>query len=138
LTFPKPLEVAAKEPGAQRVLADLIKNTPHLDIDRFLHDLHDAFEVDWNPDIERTHANNLIMSWNHVRALSRAGMDVESHSRWHRVLQTLDDRLLHDELAGSKRDLETQLGRPVRAIAYPVGRRVSHLKRIRDAVMRAG
>ena len=31
-----------------------------------------------------------------------------------------------------------QLGRPCRAIAYPVGRRIAHLKRIRDAVIAAG
>ncbi len=54
------------------------------------------------------------------------------------MLQTLDDGLLRDELAGSKRDLETQLGRPCRAIAYPVGRRIAHVKRIREAVMAAG
>src|SRR4029079_2685464 len=59
-------------------------------------------------------------------------------SRWHRVLQTLDDDRLRDELAGSKADLERQLGRPVRAIAYPVGRRIAHVQRIRDAVLAAG
>jgi peptidoglycan/xylan/chitin deacetylase (PgdA/CDA1 family) len=65
-------------------------------------------------------------------------MDVESHSRRHRVLQTLDADGLRDELAGSRADLETQLGRPVRAIAYPVGRRVAAEKRIRDAIANAG
>ena len=65
-------------------------------------------------------------------------MDVESHTRWHRVLQTLDDGLLRDELAGSKADLEAHLGRPVRAIAYPVGRRIAHVRRIREAVIAAG
>jgi peptidoglycan/xylan/chitin deacetylase (PgdA/CDA1 family) len=65
-------------------------------------------------------------------------MDVESHTRRHRVLQTLDDDALHDELAGSRHDLETQLGRPVRAIAYPVGRRIARLEKIRNAVSKAG
>jgi len=65
-------------------------------------------------------------------------MDVESHSRGHRVLQTLDPVALADELAGSRLDLETQLGRPVQAIAYPVGRRISHLAPIRRAVEAAG
>ncbi|HEY5944168.1 MAG TPA: polysaccharide deacetylase family protein, partial [Kofleriaceae bacterium] len=96
------------------------------------------FGVDWSDDIEANHAGNLIMSWDQVRALSRAGMDVESHSRWHRVLQTLEDGLLRDELLGSKQDLEAQLGRPCRAIAYPVGRRITHVSRLRDAVRAAG
>jgi peptidoglycan/xylan/chitin deacetylase (PgdA/CDA1 family) len=138
ITFPATVEVKSKDPRTQRMLADLIKDTPNLDIKRFLDELCAAFGVEWNDDIEAMHTNNLIMSWDHVRALSRAGMDVESHSRWHRVLQTLDDGLLGDELAGSKRDLESQLGRPCRAIAYPVGRRIAHVKRIRDAVLAAG
>ena len=105
---------------------------------RFLDELAKAFGVEWSDELEATHANDLIMSWDQVRALSRAGMDVESHTRWHRVLQTLDDEQLKLELAGSKADLEMQLGRPVRAVAYPVGRRISHVTRIRDAVVAAG
>jgi peptidoglycan/xylan/chitin deacetylase (PgdA/CDA1 family) len=138
IKYPRPVEVRARHPHAQRMLADIIKNTPNLDIKRFIDELCEAFGVEWSDDIEATHAGNLIMSWDHVRALSRAGMDVESHSRWHRVLQTLDDGLLRDELVGSKQDLETQLGRPCRAIAYPVGRRIAHVSRIRQAVQAAG
>lgn len=138
ITYPKPVEVGSRNPHSQRMLADLIKNTPNLDIKRFLDELCAAFGVDWSDDIEANHAGNLIMSWDQVRALSRAGMDVESHSRWHRVLQTLEDGLLRDELLGSKQDLEAQLGRPCRAIAYPVGRRITHVSRLRDAVRAAG
>jgi len=138
ITYPKTIEIASRHPQSHRVLLDMIKDTPNLDIKRFIDELCAAFGVEWNDEIEATHAGNLIMSWDHVRGLSRAGMDVESHSRWHRVLQTLDDALLRDELEGSKRDLETQLGRPCRAIAYPVGRRISHVARIRNAVKAAG
>jgi peptidoglycan/xylan/chitin deacetylase (PgdA/CDA1 family) len=138
LTFPRPFEIDRGNPSAHRVLGDLIKNTRNLDIKRFIDELAEAFGLPWDDAIEAEHADNLIMSWDHVRALARAGMDVESHTRWHRVLQTLDDGLLRDELAGSKADLEAQLGRPVRAIAYPVGRRIAHVKRIRNAVLAAG
>ena len=137
ITYPERVDVSRGK-RSHRVLADLIKGTPNLDIKRFLDELFAAFGVEWSDELEATHADNLIMSWDHVRALSRAGMDVESHSRWHRVLQTLDDDQLRDELAGSKQDLEAQLGRPVRAIAYPVGRRIAHVARIRDAVVAAG
>jgi peptidoglycan/xylan/chitin deacetylase (PgdA/CDA1 family) len=138
LTFPRDFELDRKNPKAHLVLTDIIKNTKNLDVKRFLDELAQAFGVAWDDAIEATHADNLIMSWDHVRALSRAGMDVESHTRWHRVLQTLDDGLLRDELAGSKADLEAQLGRPVRAIAYPVGRRIAQIPRIRNAVIAAG
>jgi peptidoglycan/xylan/chitin deacetylase (PgdA/CDA1 family) len=65
-------------------------------------------------------------------------MDVESHGRRHRVLQTLDAATLEDELVGSREDLEAQLGHPVRVIAYPVGRRIHGEQHIRDALAAAG
>jgi peptidoglycan/xylan/chitin deacetylase (PgdA/CDA1 family) len=138
LTYPHAIEINSRDPRSHRTLTDVIKNTRDLDTQRFLDELCAAFGVAWNVELETQHADNLIMSWDQIRALSRAGMDVESHTRWHRVLQTLDDHALEDELVGSRADLELQLGRPVRALAYPVGRRVAHLKRIRDAVVAAG
>jgi peptidoglycan/xylan/chitin deacetylase (PgdA/CDA1 family) len=138
ITYPCTLQVDARNPRTLHVLNDFIKNTPSLDVEQFLGELCRAFEITWNRDIEAEHADNVVMTWDHVRGLARAGMDVESHTRRHRVLQTLDDQSLRDELAGSRADLEQQLGRPVRAIAYPVGRRVAHEARIRDAVSAAG
>lgn len=136
IAYPLDFELSPKQPRAHKRLADVIKNTPKLDVERYLAELHRAFEVEWSRELEIRHADDVVMTWDHVRALARAGMDVESHTRRHRVLQTLDDAALHDELAGSRADLETQLGRAVRAIAYPVGRRVA--PEIRAAVMAAG
>ncbi len=138
IPYPHPFELTPKDPRAHRKLTNMIKDTPGLDVDRFLDEISRALGVEWNSEIEAGHAENLIMTWDHVRALARAGMDVESHSRRHRVLQTLDRDALADELAGSRSDLEAQLGRPVRAIAYPVGRRVAHVERIRRAIADAG
>lgn len=138
LTYPSPHEVVRSDPRAHHKLTDLIKNTPGLDIEKFVDGLYQAFGIEWSRDIEARHADDIVMTWDHLRSLSRAGMDVESHTRRHRVLQTLDDDALDDELAGSRHDLETQLGRPVRAIAYPVGRRIARLQKIRNAVSKAG
>ncbi|HET7502505.1 MAG TPA: polysaccharide deacetylase family protein, partial [Kofleriaceae bacterium] len=121
---------------ARRLLDNTIKNTAGLDLDRFLGELRTALEVPWSPEIEAELAAPLIMAWDDVRALADAGMDVESHTRHHRVLETLDAGALRDELVGSRRDLERQLGRPVRAIAYPVGRRPPLA--VRRAVAEAG
>jgi peptidoglycan/xylan/chitin deacetylase (PgdA/CDA1 family) len=137
IKFPQPTRIDRKDRGA-RTLNDLVKSTKSLDLPKFLDEVNAAFHVPWSPEIERESADNLIMTWDDVRALSRAGMDVESHGRNHRVLQTLDDETLHDELAGARADLEAELNRPVRAIAYPVGRRISHDPRIRRALETAG
>lgn len=135
--YPRPLTLDLGDPQIHGTLTDIIKNTPDLDVERYLGEIGAALEVEWTPELETRHADHLIMTWDQVRALARAGMDVESHGRRHRVLQTLDDAALDDELAGSRRELEAQLGRPVRALAYPVGRRISEC-RIRDALAAAG
>jgi peptidoglycan/xylan/chitin deacetylase (PgdA/CDA1 family) len=136
LSYPSPLQVDASDPGARRRVTNIVKDTPGLDLERFLEGLRTQLGVSWNAEIEAALSQKLIMSWDDVRALADAGMDVESHTRGHRVLETLDDDQLRDELAGSRHDLEAQLGRPVRAISYPVGRVPSY--RTRRAVADAG
>lgn len=138
ISYPRPLELDRADPRLRRTLTETVKSTPNLDVERFLDELCAAFGVSWSREIEAEYADGLIMTWDQVRALARAGMDVESHGRRHRVLQTLDDTTLDDELAGSRADLEAQLGRPVRAVAYPVGRRIAHQSRIREAIASAG
>lgn len=122
LAYPYPLRIEADDPGARRRLNGIIKDTPGLDLARFLAELRAALAVPWSPEREAELAAPLVMGWDDIRALAGAGMDIESHTRTHRVLETLAPDAIHEELAGSRRDLEAQLGRPVRAIAYPVGR----------------
>ena len=138
LTYPYHLEIDASAPHTRRQLEHLVKTAWMLDIDRFVSELAAALDVEWTREIETAHANELIMTWDEIRALAAAGMDIESHTRRHRVLQTLDAAAMHDELLGSRLDLEAQLGRPVRAIAYPVGKRVPGDVRVRTAVAAAG
>ncbi len=139
VTYPRPLQLDPRSPATRRVVLDAIKDTPGLDVDRFLDGVAEALGVPWSPELEAEYADRLIMTWDQIRSLSRAGMAIESHTRTHRVLQTLDDEALRSELAGSREDLESQLGRPVRAVAYPVGRRIGRgLPRIRRAIADAG
>jgi peptidoglycan/xylan/chitin deacetylase (PgdA/CDA1 family) len=138
LVYPERKELELDDPLVHEKLTDIVKNTMDLDVERFLDGIAVALAVDWSHEVETGHADELIMTWDQVRALARAGMDVESHGRRHRVLQTLDAATLEDELVGSRRELEAQLGRPVRALAYPVGRRINGEQRIRDALAAAG
>jgi peptidoglycan/xylan/chitin deacetylase (PgdA/CDA1 family) len=57
-----------------------------------------------------------------VRALSDAGMGVQSHGRTHRFLEDLSPAELDDELTLSKKALEEATGKVVDAIALPGGR----------------
>ncbi len=138
IRYPRPLEIDIRDPKLRTRLDGLVKTEKSLDVERFLEELATALGVEWNPEIEARHAGEMIMTWDEVRALAKAGMDVESHTRSHRVLQTLAQAELEDELAGSRKELEAQLGRPVRVIAYPVGRRIANDDRIRRALAAAG
>src|SRR6185503_14938100 len=104
------IEIDPRDPTARRTLNETIKNTAHLDLDQFLTQVANALGVEWNAAIETSHANELIMTWDQIRALAKAGMDIESHTRSHRVLQTLDPDTLRSELTGSRQDLETEVG----------------------------
>jgi peptidoglycan/xylan/chitin deacetylase (PgdA/CDA1 family) len=59
----------------------------------------------------------------HLRELVAAGVEIGAHTRSHADLgrQQLSVEELQAEIVGSKRDLETSLGKPVRYFAFPYG-----------------
>jgi peptidoglycan/xylan/chitin deacetylase (PgdA/CDA1 family) len=63
-----------------------------------------------------------LMDWDQLRELDRTGFEIESHTHGHRVLTDLSDDEARDELERSRGDLERELGRPPRFLAYPRGR----------------
>lgn len=137
LSYPVPMTIEVGDPAAaRRTLDNIVKNTPGLDLARLLEELRLALDVPWTRDFEDALARQLIMGWDDIRALAAAGMDIGSHTRWHRVLETLDPAALEEELVGSRRDLERELGAKVRAFAYPVGRPPAPA--VRRAVAAAG
>lgn len=123
---------------AEREVQQVIKTQAGLDVHRFLDDLTGAADAPWTVEVEVELTNRHLMTWQHVRALRRSGMFVGSHTRTHRVLQTLSPSELTRELVGARQDLETVLGEPVPVIAYPVGRPVAGVPAIREAVAAAG
>ena len=119
-------------------LLRFIKARRAFDMDRLLDELTLATGVAWSRELERAFADELLMTWDHVRALKQAGMDVQSHTRNHRLLQTLPPDELTCELEGSSSDLLRELGEPPRALAYPIGKPLEPASPIRAAMKRAG
>jgi len=74
-----------------------------------------------------------LMDWATVRALAAEGVDFGSHARTHPDLTTLSGAALEEELSGSRRDLEDQIGRAVPHFAPPYGRSNSA---VREAIAR--
>lgn len=139
IEYPRPTAVELGDRrAAARSLSALVKTHYGLDLDRFCRELVAASGVDLSADRERALADELIMTWDDVRALRDAGMDVGSHTHAHRVLQTLSREQQLDELVRSREILERELGSEVRAIAYPVGRSIASDPQLRGAVSRAG
>lgn len=140
LERPGPLDVDIDRGvhDAERQLHRIIKDTPGLDLEDFLQSLAWAADAPWSDAVEAELVQRHVMTWDDVRALRRAGMDIGSHTRTHRVLQTVPNEQLADELAGSRSDLEAQLGEPILTVAYPVGRPVAKIPAIRAAVVEAG
>ena len=133
-----PLAGASERSRSIRRVQRFVKITPGLDLERFMSGVERAAGARLEPPKERSLADETVMTWDHVVALRRAGMDVQSHTQTHRVLQTLDAAQLAQELRGSRTALERVLGEPVRAISYPVGNPVSSTPHVRRAVRRAG
>lgn len=137
---PLVLELATAS-GRERALDDtlgIVKRTFGLDIDRYLDDLARALGVPWTADDERRIADDTIMTWDQLREMRRRGMNVESHTATHRILQTLSEEELVRELTTSKGTLEAELGEAICAIAYPSGRAVGQHTPIGRAVRAAG
>ncbi len=132
------LELRGQRQRATAELLRLVKRWHGLDIERFLDELTECAGVPWGAELERRHADELVMSWDQVRALRRAGMEIHSHTRTHRVLQTVPHAELVSELAGSKQDLEEQLGERVSSVSYPVGHPIARDPAIRAMVAAAG
>lgn len=139
IEYPRAIEFDLRAPRtARRALLRLVKQERHLDLARFLAHLVEVSGVDWDDALETRLADELIMTWDDIRTLSKAGMDIESHTRNHRVLQTLQTDKLVEELAGSRKDIERELGKLPRTIAYPVGYSIRDMPEIRRAVQEAG
>ncbi len=140
LSYPTELVLRVRdEPGhVARTVVRIVKDCRGLDLEEFLDRLGRALGVPWDDSLERRLADENIMTWDDVRALHEAGMAIGSHTRNHRVLDTVASDALHDELAQSRADIERAISARVVALAYPVGRPIRRLLLVERAVRRAG
>ena len=142
LAFPvrRQLDISTPEAKKRTVwhLNRIVKDAFALDVDRFLDELAVACDVRFTPEEERALADGALMTWDDVRTMRREGMGIGSHTRDHRVLQTLPAEHLARELRDSRAQLERELGEPITTIAYPVGKSIQSLPAVRQAVADAG
>lgn len=112
----------ASDPGAAaRFVCRSIKQTPGVELSRLWDQLEEKTKVTLDPAEERSIASRVIMGWSEVKALRDSGMDVQSHSHEHMVLNTLTPTAAQQDLARSSSMLHDVLGNDIYGVAYPVG-----------------
>lgn len=136
--FPLDFDFERDPSGAKAALIDVVKKTRGLEVQRFLGEMEEAAGAAMPRDLERRIADETLMTWEDVRAMVGAGMDIGSHTRTHRVLQTLLPKDYGGEFGESREELERRLGIDVRTIAYPVGYSLGGDAALREAVRGAG
>lgn len=62
-----------------------------------------------------------VLSLSQAVELQRSGLSVGAHGRTHCALDELPKAVLQEEIVGAKRDLESAMGVPIKAFAYPYG-----------------
>jgi peptidoglycan/xylan/chitin deacetylase (PgdA/CDA1 family) len=62
-----------------------------------------------------------VMSWSNLREMADAGMTIGTHGFEHLHFDQIDENGLKKEIVDGKVEMEKQLGREVRYIAYPGG-----------------
>jgi len=70
------------------------------------------------------------LTWDQMRAMTAAGMDIELHSREHYDLRNRSNDFLVNQIAGGKEAIEAHTARPVRWFAYPSGHYDAAVKRV--------
>lgn len=73
-------------------------------------------------DLESGQTGFRALTWDQIRYWSDDAAEFESHSRSHYDCGSTDRAALEKEIVESKRELESRLGKPVTALAFPFGK----------------
>jgi peptidoglycan/xylan/chitin deacetylase (PgdA/CDA1 family) len=80
-----------------------------------------TMEKEWSMPRTQGHPDCRPMSWDQLREMQAAGMEIGSHGIWHNMLAKLSPEAMSMEVIGSRQALERELGAPAEVLSYPVG-----------------
>jgi len=78
-------------------------------------------QIEFEHDVENGGRGFLPLTWGQLLQLQTYGIEIGSHTRTHFNCGSTDVPRLQDEIAGSKRELESHLGRPIDFFSFPFG-----------------
>lgn len=131
-------QIAIDSPGCDAAIRELLQHYYSLDSVRaaeFVDFLADATGAGRAP---RALSEELWMSWNQVREMRREGMSIGAHTVTHPVLARQSPEQQSFEICESKLRIEKELGEPITALSYPVGRRDAFSQATRTALTHHG
>ncbi len=99
--------------AAFRRLRGLVKSAAH---ERAM-----ALVDGWCTTLDAAEGPSGVLDWTSLRSLAAEGVTIAAHSRTHPLLTRVDPASLLDEIAGSRDDLERELGFVPEVFAYPSG-----------------
>lgn len=89
-------------------------------------------------DVPRDMSADLHLTWDHIREMSRNGIEMGAHTVTHPILTRIHPSQVEDELVRSKRKIESEINKPVISFAYPNGQASDFSPGIVSLVEKAG
>lgn len=121
LCIPREAGIAATDAGMLALILDCIERMKlfsDADRDLAIAALGSVLEL----ELGTGNTSGRVMSWDQVRELHRLGHEIGSHTRTHRILQAVDPGTVDRELHESRREIEREIGAPIRYFCYPNAR----------------
>ena len=131
-------QIAVDRPACDVAIQKLVRIMYMSDAERSAEFLSFLADQTGSGRVPKTLTEDLWMTWDHVREMRRSGMSIGAHTVTHPVLATRTAEQQSFEICESKLRLEQELGEPVTALSYPVGRRDSFNQATRTALAHHG
>jgi peptidoglycan/xylan/chitin deacetylase (PgdA/CDA1 family) len=136
-SIPLTLRNASEREASARVLLQALKRTPADDRRATVEGLVGQLPVP--AGTAPSPARYAFMDWPEAKALADSGLvEMGSHTVNHPILAQVPEEESRREIAESKADIESRLGRPCRLFAYPNGSAADFSERDRSLVRAAG
>lgn len=78
-----------------------------------------------------------ILNWTEIRELGAEGIEFGSHTKTHPDLTRISSEALENEIVGSKKELDDNLGVETTSFAYPFGKTNGSVKRLAAATFKS-
>ncbi len=119
---------------AMKNFASVVKQLPQAEKQSAVENLAELLDVSIPPDA----FSGLFLSWDRVREMSRNGIEMGSHTVEHPILTRVPLSQVEDELARSRQKIEAEIGKSVKAFAYPNGGKADYSSEVMHLVHQAG